>query len=65
VSAKCKQFADDGTHKGTDFARMMRIVLNHGYRGYVGVEYEGGGDKAAGVQAGVDLLKKLRDEMSA
>ena len=65
VSAKCHQFNDDGTHKGTDFARMMRIVLNHGYRGYVGIEYEGKTDKAAGVKAGTELLRKLRGELTA
>lgn len=65
VSAKCYNFNADGSHKEFDFDRMMRIVLAHGYRGYVGVEFEGPGDKAAGVKAGRDLLLKIRDEMTA
>lgn len=65
VSAKCKNFNADGTHADTDFMRMMRIVLNHGYRGYVGVEYEGGGDKIAGVRKGMELLKKCREALTA
>ncbi|MEM8971688.1 MAG: sugar phosphate isomerase/epimerase family protein [Pseudomonadota bacterium] len=65
VSAKCFNFNEDGSHKEFDFARMMRIVLGHGYRGYVGVEYEGKGDRTAGVQAGADLLRKLQVELQA
>lgn len=65
VSAKCKNFNPDGTHQGVDYMRMMRIVLGHGYRGYVGVEYEGGGDKAEGVRKGMALLKTCRDALTA
>ena len=65
VSAKCYNFNADGSHKEFDFARIMRIVLAHGYRGYVGVEFEGKGDKAAGVRKGMELLQKLRDELTA
>jgi len=65
VSAKCFNFNDDGSHKEFDFARMMRIVLAHGYRGYVGVEYEGKGDKTKGVMAGTTLLRKLEQELRA
>jgi hypothetical protein len=39
-------------------------VIKHGYRGYVGVEYEG--DKlpeAAGIRATRDLLIRVRDEL--
>lgn len=65
VSAKCKNFDANGDHVGVDYMRMMRIVLAHGYRGYVGVEYEGGGDKVEGVRKGMDLLKKCRAELTA
>ncbi|MGB0766284.1 MAG: sugar phosphate isomerase/epimerase family protein [Phycisphaeraceae bacterium] len=65
VSAKCKTFDDNGDHVGVDYMRMMRIVLSHGYRGYVGVEYEGGGDKAEGVRKGMKLLEKCREQLSA
>ena len=65
VSAKCHEFNTDGTHKRTDYMRMMRIVLGHGYRGYVGVEYEGKEDKVGGVRKGMELLKKCREKLTA
>ncbi|MEM9019996.1 MAG: sugar phosphate isomerase/epimerase family protein [Planctomycetota bacterium] len=65
VSAKCYNFNEDGSHKDFDFSRMMRIVLAHGYRGYVGIEFEGGGDKVVNVAKCRDLLAKIRDEVSA
>ena len=65
VSAKCNRFNDDGTHATFDFARMMRIVLSHGYRGYVGIEYGGGPDKVGNVRTAQRLLESLRDELTA
>lgn len=41
VSAKCYDFDAQGSETKIDFARMMRIVDEAGYRGYVGIEYEG------------------------
>ena len=41
VSAKCYDFDAGGNETKIDFARMMRIVDEAGYRGYVGIEYEG------------------------
>ena len=41
VSAKCYDFEPDGSHKPYDLDRMMEIVLASGYRGYVGIEFEG------------------------
>ena len=65
VSAKCKNFDANGDHVETDYMRMMRIVLGHGYRGYVGVEFEGGGDKIEGVRKGMKLLEKCRAALTA
>ncbi len=42
VSAKAHEFDAQGNEVHTDFERMMKIVLDHGYHGYVGIEYEGG-----------------------
>ena len=45
--------------------KMMKIVLDAGYRGYVGVEYEGSAiDEHAGILATKKLLEKVRDELS-
>ena len=40
VSAKSHEFDAEGNEVKTDYLRMMKIVLEHGYNGYVGVEYE-------------------------
>ena len=41
VSAKCYDFDDAGNETKIDFSRMMSIVGEAGYGGYVGIEYEG------------------------
>ncbi|RME66973.1 MAG: sugar phosphate isomerase/epimerase, partial [Verrucomicrobia bacterium] len=42
VSAKSHEFdPETGEEVHTDYRRMMRIVLDAGYHGHVGVEYEG------------------------
>ena len=64
VSAKSHDFDAQGNEIHTDYMRMMQIVIKHGYRGYVGVEYEG--DKlpeAAGIRATRDLLIRVRNEL--
>ena len=41
VSAKSYDFDESGNDTATDYNEMMKIVLDSGYRGYVGIEYEG------------------------
>ncbi len=41
VSAKSYEFDADGNEVRTDYARMLRIVKDAGYTGWIGVEYEG------------------------
>ncbi|GMU36200.1 MAG: sugar phosphate isomerase/epimerase [Phycisphaerae bacterium] len=60
VSAKCYAFNDAGDETTIDFARMMKIVLDAGYRGYVGIEYEGPTDELAGVKACRRLLERFQ-----
>jgi L-ribulose-5-phosphate 3-epimerase len=65
VSAKSHVFDDDGSETETDYERMMGIVLDAGYRGYVGIEYEG--DQLAehdGIIATRDLLRRVRTELA-
>jgi sugar phosphate isomerase/epimerase len=65
VSAKSHDFDEEGNETHTDYRRMMKIVLNAGYRGYVGIEYEGGKlSEAEGVLATKKLLETVRDELS-
>ncbi len=61
VSAKCHEFDADGNETRTDYTRMMRIVLDAGYRGWVGIEYEGpDADEVAGIRACQRLLRRFQ-----
>ena len=61
VSAKSHDFDSNGNETQTDFFRMMDIVINAGYSGYVGIEYEGRGmDEMSGIKATKDLLERVK-----
>ncbi len=65
VSAKSHDFDDQGNESELDYLRLMRIVLDAGYRGYVGIEYEGSIlPEREGIQATKDLLVRVRDELA-
>jgi hypothetical protein len=65
VSAKTNDFDEQGNEIHTDYRRMMKIVLDAGYRGYVGVEYEGGKlGEYEGIRATKRLLETVRQELS-
>ena len=65
VSAKSYEFDAAGNAVRTDFRRMMRIVLDSGYRGYVGVEWEGRvPGQVEGVLLTKALLERVRDELA-
>ena len=58
VSAKAYDFDETGEVVETKYSRMMDIVKNHGYRGWVGIEYEGDGlDPDVGIQRTIDVLR--------
>jgi L-ribulose-5-phosphate 3-epimerase len=62
VSAKSYDFDAQGNCIETDYVRMMKIVLAAGYRGYVGIEYEGGKlSESEGILATKRLLERLRE----
>jgi sugar phosphate isomerase/epimerase len=64
VSAKSHDFDENGGEIHTDFLKMMRIVLDAGYRGYVGIEYEGESlSEAEGVEKTKALLVRVREEL--
>ncbi len=56
VSAKSNDFDEAGNETRTDYRRMMKIVLDAGYRGWVGIEYEGG---RLSEQEGILATKRL------
>ena len=65
VSAKSHDFNDKGEEIHTDYTKMLTIVLEAGYRGYVGIEYEGGKiSESEGIKATKKLLEKVRTELT-
>lgn len=65
VSAKSHAFDSDGNETKTDYMKMLTIMLDAGYRGYVGVEYEGGDlSESDGIKATKKLLEKCRTELA-
>lgn len=71
VSAKSHEFDPakpwstiDGAGHETNYLRMMRIVLDAGYRGFVGIEFEGSGDEIEGIKKTYDLLVRVREKLT-
>jgi len=65
VSAKSHDFDQQGNETHTDYRRMLGIVLAAGYRGHVGIEYEGGElSEADGIEATHVLLQRVRAELA-
>lgn len=67
VSAKSHEFNDAGDEVRTDYMRMMKIVLDAGYHGYVGIEWEGSdpADEREGIMLTKKLLERVREKLSA
>jgi L-ribulose-5-phosphate 3-epimerase len=65
VSAKTMDFDEDGNCVETDYLRMMKIVLDAGYRGRLGIEYEGPNySYDEGIKLTKALLERVRDELA-
>ncbi|MDA1260665.1 MAG: sugar phosphate isomerase/epimerase [Planctomycetota bacterium] len=66
VSAKSHDFDANGEEKNTDYRKMLRIVLDAGYRGWIGVEYEGGSiSEEQGILLTKALLERVREEFAS
>ena len=64
VSAKSHDFDAQGNETHTDYRRMLRIVLEAGYHGHVGIEYEGDGvSEREGIRLTKVLLERVRAEL--
>jgi len=60
VSAKSYSFDEEGYETRVDYPRIMDIVLDSGYEGFVGVEYEGSElSEEEGILATKELLEKV------
>lgn len=65
VSAKSHVFDAEGRETGIDYTRMLGIVKNAGYTGYIGVEYEGSDlTEEEGLLATKELLLKAAKELA-
>lgn len=58
VSAKAYDFDDEGWVKETDYKRVLQTVKDAGYKGWIGVEYEGSElSEDEGIKATIKALK--------
>jgi len=62
VSAKTHNFDEQGHCVETDYVRMLKIVKDAGYRGYIGIEYEG---DVLSEEDGIRATKKLLERAGA
>lgn len=65
VSAKSYDFDENGNETTLDYAKIMRLVKDSGYNGYIGVEYEG--DRLSekdGIKATKALLLKSAEALN-
>jgi L-ribulose-5-phosphate 3-epimerase len=66
VSAKSHDFDAEGNETHTDYLKMMKIVLDAGYHGYCGIEYEGSKlGEPEGIKATKLLLERVREKLAA
>ena len=66
VSAKTHDFDAKGNETKTDYRKMMKIVMDANYHGFVGIEYEGSKlSEADGIRATKKLLETVRTEFAS
>ena len=64
VSAKSKEFDKNGNEVNMDYLRIMKIVKESGFKGYVGIEYEGNElSEDEGIKATKALLEKVFEQL--
>jgi L-ribulose-5-phosphate 3-epimerase len=60
VSAKSNEFDSEGNEANMDYYKLMKIVKDSGYKGWVGIEYEGSQlSETEGILATKRLLEKV------
>ncbi len=59
VSAKAYKFDDKGDCVETDYDKMLKIVKDAGFRGYIGIEYEGDIPEEEGIRKTKALLERV------
>ena len=65
VSAKSNEFDSAGNEPNIDYRRLLPIVLSYGYRGWIGIEYEGSKhSEPDGIRLTKKLLETVRSELT-
>lgn len=65
VSVKSFEFDENGNETTIDFHRLLKIVGDSGYSGYLGIEYEGDNlSEFDGIHATIKLLNRVIADMS-
>jgi sugar phosphate isomerase/epimerase len=59
VSGKTVAFDADGNETRVDYVKMMKIISDSKYSGYIDVEYEGKLTEDEGIKASIALLRKV------
>lgn len=65
VSAKTNDFDAAGNEANLDYEQLIRIVLDSGYRGWIGIEYEGSRmPEPEGIRLTKALLERVREKLT-
>ncbi|MFK7844002.1 MAG: sugar phosphate isomerase/epimerase family protein [Rhodothermales bacterium] len=64
VSVKPRVWDDDANESDLDYERMMRIVLDAGYRGYCGIEYGPKGMEWEGIMQVKEKLEATKEALA-
>jgi len=64
VSVKTTTWDDQGNQSSLDYERMMRIVLDAGYRGYCGIEHVDPGNEWPAITEVKERLEETRDALA-
>lgn len=59
VHAKTYNFDKEGNETSIDYERVIEILRESGYEGFLSIEYEGAGDETQGVRKSLKLLKRF------
>jgi L-ribulose-5-phosphate 3-epimerase len=64
LCAKSKSFDDNGDEENIDYRKMLKIAKAAGFRGYIGIEFEGHGiDPVVGINSTKQLIQKVMREL--
>ncbi len=64
VSAKSNVFDENGNEPNINYVKMLQIVKDAGYTGYIGIEYEGSGlSEIEGIKATRKLMLKVAKQL--